>query len=372
MNPTFQKPRAVACAGRGQSFPRGRVLTMIALTVMVLAAHAPAAAQTTDPRDRLSAELDRTDRILEQAREVVADSESERARTIREKAVELQEMARKLFEDCDRDHLTACEGAARATTRARREAFHAIRIAREQSSHEHQAARTIERAAHLLDEARAEVAGEDLSPRTEALLDEARAQLERARERHQARQFAVALELAQTAERLLREALGLGGRGEVNPERVRRELERTDRLIERASPTVHESGNAEAIRVLDRSVEMQARAHAQFGRERPLMALRLTRDARELVHRALRLGEGPVNQDAVERGLRQTDQLIERVEPVVRASGDEQAIRLLEAGLRHQERARAFFKEERLRAALAQTRVARNLVLEAGQRAESE
>jgi hypothetical protein len=63
--------------------------------------------------------------------------------------------------------------------------------------------------------------------------------------------------------------------------------------------------------------------------------------------------------------LSQTDQLIERIEPVVRASGDAEALRLLEAVLTHQRRARDLEREERWNPALVQTRVARNLALDA-------
>jgi len=280
-------------------------------------------------------------------------------------------MARSLFAECEPGRLAACEGAARATVRARRTAFHAIQIAREQSSLEHQAARTIDRVGQLLDESRA-LSGENVNPRTEHLLDQSRAQLERAREQYQAQQFAVALELAQAAERLVREALRLGSHGDMNPERVRRELERTDRLLERTAPAIKESENERAIHLLERAIELQARAHAQFERHRFAAALRLTRESREHVHRALRWVEGPVDREAVERAIEQTNQLIERVEPVVRASGNEVALHLLEAGMEHQRRAKELLGDGRLVVALAQTRVARNLVLEAGHRVGSE
>jgi hypothetical protein len=339
----------------------------VLLTLLI--ASRPAGAQT-DPQDRLAAELDQTDRVLDEAREVVAASENQRARTVLDHAKELQGTARGLFARCDRDHLVACEGAARATTRARRQAFYAIRVAREQSSLEQQVTRTIERASHLYDEARRQMAGEELSPRAETLLDEAQAQLERARERYQARQFAVALELAQTAERLLRQALDLGERGEVGPERVRHELERTARLIERARPIIEGSGNDQAARHLERGLELQGRAHAELAAGRLLVALRLTREAREQVHRALRRSNDLADRDAVIQAIHQTERLIERTAPVVRASDDQDAIRLLEAGIQHQEQARSLLAEERFPAALAQTRVARNLVLEASQRVD--
>ena len=332
---------------------------------------APAAAQLgDDPRDRLGAELDRTDQVLDHAREVVGASESERAHIVLASAGQAQEMARTLFAECGRADLRACEAAHRATTRARREALHAIQVAREQSGLEQEAGRVIERVGHLLDEALG-MAGEHPDPQTDRLLDEARSHLERAREQYQTREFAVAMELALAAERLVRQALDLGG-GDLNPERVLRELERTDRLLERASPEIRDRGNERAVHLLEQAIELQTRAHRQLDERRPLVAVRLTREARAQVLHALRMVEGPAEPAGVEQALAQTDELIERVESEVRASGIEEAIRLLDAGLDHQRRARDLFKEGRLNPALAQTRVARNLVLEAANLANRE
>jgi hypothetical protein len=263
----------------------------------------------------------------------------------------------------------ACETAARATTGARREALKAIRIAREQSSYEEESARLLGQTASLLDEAR-RILSEKPDPRRERLLDQATAQLERAREQDRIRHFQVSIRLSQNAERLTRQAMDVGGSGEVAGERLERELARTDQLIERARGFVGEGGNDqggddEARRLIEQATAFQARARSAQGEGRPLLALRLTREAQDLTAKALRLADDGADQAQVEIALDQTDQLIERLEPVVRASAEPEALKLLEEAQKHQARARNLGGEKQWSLALAQTRVARNLVLDA-------
>ncbi|HWN82499.1 MAG TPA: hypothetical protein VNM87_10415, partial [Candidatus Udaeobacter sp.] len=91
----------------------------------------------------------------------------------------------------------------------------------------------------------------------------------------------------------------------------------------------------------------------------------LTREAQDLTARSLRLSDDGAGQAQVEIALDQTDQLIERLEPVVRASAEPEALKLLEEARKHQARARSLGGDKQWSLALAQTRVARNLVLDA-------
>jgi hypothetical protein len=327
----------------------------------------PVAAQTA--RDRLEIEVARTDRVLAEAQTVVSASENDRAQNLLALATRLQEVAHESLTFCG-ERVGACETAARATTSARREALKAIRIAREQSSYEEESARLLGQTASLLDEAR-RILSEKPDPRRERLLDQATAQLERAREQDRIRHFQVSIRLSQNAERLTRQAMDVGGSGEVAGERLERELARTDRLIERARGFVGEGGgddqggNDEARRLIEQATAFQARARSAQGEGRPLLSLRLTREAQDLTAKALRLADDGADQAQVEIALDQTDQLIERLEPVVRASAEPEALKLFEEAQKHQARARNLGGEKQWSLALAQTRVARNLVLDA-------
>jgi hypothetical protein len=352
---------------RGRALPLGVFGFAIALAVpLVLGLEAsPVGAQT--PRDRLEAEIERTDRVLAEAQSVVAAAESDRAQNLLALATRLQATAHESFVYCG-ERLGACETAARATTGARREAFRAIRVAREQSSFEEDSGRLLERGGVLLDEAR-RILRESPDPRRERLLDQASAQLERAREQDRIRHFQVSIRLSQNAERLVRQAMGKGGSGEFVGERLERELIRTDRLIDRAGVLVGDSPAGEARTLLDQARSCQARSRAAQGEARLLLALRLTREAQDLTESALRRTEDGADQTTVEVALAQTDQLIERLEPVVRSSGQPEALKLLEEAIKHQARAREIGREKAWSLALAQTRVARNLALDAEVRA---
>ena len=323
----------------------------------------PSLARAQTARDRLEIEVARTDRVLAEAQTVVAASENDRAQNLLALATRLQETAHESLTFCG-ERLGACETAARATTGARREALKAIRIAREQSSYEEESARLLGQAGALLDEAR-RILSEKPDPRRERLLDQATAQLERAREQDRIRHFQVSIRLSQNAERLTRQAMDAGGSGEMAGERLERELARTDRLIERAHTFIGDGGRDEDRRLLEQATAVQARARSAQGEGRPVLALRLTREAQDLTAKALRQADAGADQAAVEIALDQTDQLIERLEPVVRASAEPEAVKLLEEALKHQARARNLGGEKQWSLALAQTRVARNLVLDA-------
>lgn len=344
---------------------RSAGLAAVLAAWLMIALSAPASAQAGD-RTRLEQELRRTDTLIQEAHEAVARSESERARRLLENAVMVQQVAWRQFERCGLDNLGACRNAAEATTRARREVRHAIQVAREQSGQERAAQQVMDSTRQRLDEALRVLREQRLdNPQALRLLEQAGMQLERAAEQFRERHFDAALGLAQSAARLLQQALNLGNDEHWNPDRIRRELERTERLHERAAPVIHDSGNEHALKQLAAAEQLQVKAQQAFGEQHLLLALRLTRQARNLLQKALRLIEGPADAELVERAIRQADNLIARAEPVIRESGDERAVRLLEKGLDRQRQARDLLDAEQLHAALAQTRVARNLVQQA-------
>jgi hypothetical protein len=141
-------------------------------------------------------------------------------------------------------------------------------------------------------------------------------------------------------------------------------------LIERGAPVIRESEHEEAARILDRAIELQAQAWEAYRGSRLRPALAFTREARGLIHRALTIVRGPVDAERVIRALEETDLLLDRAAEIVRSSGVDQAVRLLEKAIEHQSRARRFMEENKLRNALAETRVARRLGLRAIQLAE--
>ena len=100
--------------------------------------------------------------------------------------------------------------------------------------------------------------------------------------------------------------------GAEGPDRLQRELERTDRLIERAREAIGDSDLPEAIRALERATNLQQDAWAAFRAEKFRVALAATREARNLAAYVLKLVRGPVSTEQVQRGLSETDRLLDR------------------------------------------------------------
>ncbi len=363
---------AINLSGSRQSRPMPHLIQgaiWVGITVALLATISPAASaqfSVNDSREQLERELGRTDEQLEGAWEVVKASESDRARHLLNNATMIQQTAWDLFSLCGLTNARACSNSAKATTRARREIRHAVQVAREDSSQERAAQQAIDRAQRMVDEAGSTPVMDSVADdRLQRLLGQAQAQLERAREQFRERHFGVALQLANGSMRLIQQALQVDDGQQWHPDRVGRELERTQRLLDRAAPVIRQSGNQRALQLLEHAIASQDRARRALDDRRPLLAVRHTREARGQAQRALGMAEGPIDLELARRAIQQTDQLITRVEPEVREAGIERALELLEKGLERQVKARELLDQERLNASLAQTRVARRLVNEA-------
>jgi hypothetical protein len=303
--------------------------------------------------ERLETELRRTDEKLALARPIVAESHSQRAREILDQAFRTQGVAWDNFRS-GRPLVSL-----RLTQEARRLGLRAVTLAREDMQLRNRARRELDRAQEALQRAMDEL-GPSLSDTARRLLDEARGQLARADGLFAEQRYEAALRLAISAQRLVRQAVGLGANG-ASAGRARRELERTDRLIDRAAPLVHETHNDDATRLFDRALALQGTAWETFRAGRARAAVARTREARVLVNRVLTLIRGPVDDERVAQELAETDRVVERANEVVRGAESDSARRVLETARDHQKRARGLFGDRQFRAALAQTLVARRL-----------
>jgi hypothetical protein len=311
--------------------------------------------------DRVEEQLRLTDEALLRAREVVMDSRSPRAREILDRATAVQDDAWGQFRG-DRPIL-----AAALTREARLLAARAVSLAREDFSLEQRAERELEKAAAELERARDSLEGPP-SEHAQRLLEEAREQIGRARAQIQEGHFEVAIRLAVSAQWLTRQALRDGAA--VDGEIVPRELERTDQLIERVRGVLEESGDETALRLLQQARDLQRSARDAYAGARPVVALAATRQARDLANRALDLVQGGVDAGSVSEALAETESYLQRASEIVAEAADERAAELLERAREYQRRAATAAGEEQMRAALAETRVARSLAKRAVQLAE--
>lgn len=150
-------------------------------------------------------------------------------------------------------------------------------------------------------------------------------------------------------------------KGLPDPDRARLQVERTREMLERARERVEECGSDRARAMVSAAVSMQAKAEAAVEAGHYLAALQLTMSARERVLRALRLCNlEDSRQDAAERALRRTDQIIERAEEAS-AERPEAARAALKRAHEVQDRAWSEFRAEHFEASLRLTRTARSM-----------
>ncbi|MBZ0267207.1 hypothetical protein K8I85_03565, partial [bacterium] len=234
---------------------------VLAAWTMVQVAPAPATAQT-GAGDRVASALRQTDAAIERAQRVVADTDSQRAHELVDMAVRLQTNAWQQYRDGN------AASAARLTVEARTLAARAVGLARDDASLQNRARHETEKAHRALARAREMIDGGG-EPQAIRLLEQAGGMIERAQVNYGEQRYQAALRLSVSAQQLIRQAVGMLGNGPADTgSRVRRELERTDHLIERAEPIVTESGSLEALRMFEHGRDLQSRAWEAFRADR--------------------------------------------------------------------------------------------------------
>ena len=101
--------------------------------------------------------------------------------------------------------------------------------------------------------------------------------------------------------------------GAQTREDVAAELDKTDRVIEKAQDLLDETGAPRGREALDMAVRLQLQARQSFAGNNLRMAERLTRDARNRALAAVSGIRHEDNEQAVERELERTDRVLEEV-----------------------------------------------------------
>jgi hypothetical protein len=181
----------------------------------------------------------------------------------------------------------------------------------------------------------------------------------RARSEFAALRLRVALDLTFKARARADRAISIL-RGLPDPERVLAQLERTRDLIDRARDRIEECEHDRARALLRVAAEMQVRAEAAARESRWLAALQLTLSARERALRALRICNMEENlNEAAERALQRTDEVIARARDIVADHPNEQARNALRRAESLQAEAYAQFRAGHFEASLRLTQSAR-------------
>jgi hypothetical protein len=335
-------------------------LRWMAVAALVATCLMPAAASAQGNRDgeRLRRELEKTDEVMSRARDIVRDAMSARGRQMLEAAQDVQRNAWQAFHG-RRERL-----AFDLTMRARDEALRAIRFSESEF-------RAVERIRNLLDST-SDLVGEasavvPQSGDQEAirLFDAGRLQLTRAHEAFRDRRFRQALTLTLTSRDLLLRALRLAEDSPAaSPDRLREVIERTEALA-READAAGAADDRRARELLEQGNRQldQAREAARDGR--PRLAFQRAMAARERFLDVLRLSERSLGKAEVAAEVEATGRLLADEGPRIRSSGVRAAVDLLDAALARQATAEDHLARERLRPALAETKISESLVRKA-------
>jgi hypothetical protein len=208
--------------------------------------------------------------------------------------------------------------------------------------------------------------GESGSQKGESLLDNARRLQQYARDRYHQHQYGQATETTLKARDKALEAIAATRTTEENENAVRRQLERTDQLLQAAQERLAEvtrgRGTGPAAR-LDFLLDRQQTAWQQFHERRLRPALKITLQVREQISRAAeqarRYRHGPANTG---QDLDRLREYIDRVREPLTASGSARSTEMLDRAERRLAQADEAFSKGQMSVASEHAQICRELL----------
>jgi len=351
--------------GKGARPIMRRTIRYTMILAAMLAAVLPAVSARAQG-SRIDAEtarlaIERTDMVITQAKEVVEESRSVKARTVLEHAVQLQDKAK------NSAGMTYYGMAVQFTNEARTEAQHAIALARQDAQIEERFRRMAEETAERLIRIRAQMAESGVrDEHLQHLMEEARDLLDKARLNHQQLRGELALQLTENASRLALRAEERFRRMRSLKETCERRLALAEQLMDRARERIEGSGDeqeASRLRIAEQNL-VRARTMLSEGNyeacratientERMLRMLsrnlsaggngeseRMVAEARRLMERAEEmLGAGSGAPDEAYALLERAREMLRRAGEALEGGNDQEAKRLAEEARRMLRRA---------------------------------
>ena len=279
-------------------------------------------AQSSDEPDpeKVQEALQTTQGVIDQARSIVIESSSQKARIMLEQAISMQMMAEGNIHDSLRQSL-------KLTLEARQLAYQAIALARQEMKAENTIARRIEETNERISKVRDEMIEYDLrSDRATILLDEARNMLEKTRLNAQQHRYQLALKLADNARSRALQADQFVKRIKNVKSMVERRLALLERLGDRAEERIDLTENEQARMQLELVGEQIDRTK-QLLREHRYMAARMSLESCEKTFRNLIRQFPSRNMSDPELMLEESYRLLERAEEMI-GSEDEDVERI--------------------------------------------
>jgi hypothetical protein len=301
--------------------------------------------------------IQKNDELLKEAEIIVRGTNSAKARAALDAAKQLH-LASKNNLEANRGLLSL-----EMAKRAREAILKAIQLAKREAKLEERAQRAIEHASRRNEQARTlldETGGRGDVP-AKKLIEESLKQLFRARNNMREHMFEVAYQSASASIDLSNRAIRILKRNSVGPELVRREIARTEQLLDRIDDRADRVKNPDLTRLIDEAHRLQDLARANASEGRYLIAFEETKRARTIARRIINRVGGSIeaNEQNVARALELTDKLIERAYEITRENEDNGAGRRLDEAARLQRNAHEAFRTRRYDQALSLTRRAR-------------
>jgi hypothetical protein len=324
---------------------------LLALVIGLAVAAKPALAQDGS---RVLAELQETERVLEQAREIVGHALGPRPSNVLTGAASLQQEAWSSF------RAGRLFRAFEQTMGARRSALRAADITKSQL-------RLLDRVRHVLaanddlvGRAREAVAA-TASPEAQRLLDAGLAQLARGRRSFEDTEYRQAVRHSLFGRDLLLRAVRIaeGGRA-LTKARVEEELARTEEFLSEAQGSSPEGPDAE--KRLREARRLQERADDQLREGRLEAARRLTVRARDAVLDVLQNQSETIDAAELTAAIERVNDRLHAIQSELDGSANSEASKLVVAATSHLERALAAQRAGKDGEALAEAQVASSLV----------
>ncbi len=210
------------------------------------------------------------------------------------------------------------------------------------------------------------IVGESRSQRAKDLLAQGHRVQAEAWETYRGGNSIGSMRLTLQARRFGVRAVGFARSDDVLEQRGRRELENADNMLRSATERIAENPSDAALRLLDEARAQIDRGRRQLGEQHFEAAFRLALSAQRLIRQALEVNDAAAGEPRrIERELERTDNMIERAGEPVRESHDQDATTLLDRATTMQRTAWESYRAGQARAAVAQTREARNLATRA-------
>lgn len=302
-------------------------------------------------QEQVRQELEKTDEVIKRAKQVVEPANNLEAQAVLNQAIEIQNSAWDGYRR--KRHRWAYSRTLAARQRAR-ESMEMIVNAPERVQAE------IQRTADLLNQAGPAIIRTN-EPRALELLQMAQNEQSASKNYLNQHRFRLALRFTLTARNHLYEALTRTKRL-VAPERVKDEINRTQRLIEKMQEQIQANNNIRAQEMFAKAGEWQTRAQNSFRIRLFAQALKFTLASRDLILRVWEIMAIEIDTALVQLALDETEHLLASWLEKIAMADEPEVKRFHEQAVKQQNRARKLSQAGNLQKAFIETTQARRLL----------